>query len=524
MTLPGPHHMAPLPAVDPTAAVRLRGIGKSFDGVRVLHDLSVSVRRGSIHALLGGNGSGKSTTLKILAGVYAADTGGVIEIDGESHATEEWSAGKAYRSGLRFVHQDLALADDLTVAENFGLVNGFPPTALRGISWRALRQQTAEALDALEVDVDPSLPVSRLSASERTMVAIARSLGTAGTDSALTIVLDEPTASLPHSEVELLLEHLRRCRERGQSIVYVSHRLPEVLALADHITVLRDGRVVADTPAEELDERRIVTLMAGDADTGEEGSRSAPAATGEEILGVTGLSVGPLEGVGISVREGEVVGVAGLTGSGRSSLLRAVFGHATRAAGEIRVEGRTTQITHPADAMRHGIAFVPEDRKRDGAFLDAAVWENMTAASLPAYWRRGRMDRAGQRRDAADLAARFRVKTRGIDTPLRLLSGGNQQKAVMARWLHRAPRILLLDEPSQGVDAVARAEIHRLIRDHAAGGNAALVVSSDGAELVTLCDRVVVLRDGRITDELSGAALTEERIAYLSQFDDEEPS
>ncbi|HKP08065.1 MAG TPA: sugar ABC transporter ATP-binding protein [Microbacterium sp.] len=517
--------MAPQhPSVDPDAAVQLTGICKSFDGVRVLDDLSLSVRRGTIHALLGGNGSGKSTTLKTLAGIYSAEPGGTIAVNGEVHAAEEWSPARAFTAGLRFVHQDLALVEDLTVAENFGLVDGFPATALGGIAWSRLRRDTAAALAALELDIAPGRRVADLRPSERTMVAIARSLGSAGIDPAVTIVLDEPTASLPHSEVELLLAQLRRCRDRGQTIIYVSHRLQEVFGLADRVTILRDGRLVADEPAAGLDERAVVAIMAGEAVDALPAARRERPAPGPEVLGVTGLCSGPLRDFDLSATAGEIVGVAGLTGSGRSSLLRSIFGHAGRTAGEIRVDGGRVEISHPADAMHHGIAFVPEDRKRDAAFLDVSVWENISAAVLPAYWRRGRIDRRRERADAARLVRRFDVKARGLDVPIRSLSGGNQQKAIMARWLQRAPRVLLLDEPSQGVDAVARAEIHQLVREHVAKGNVAVVVSSDYAELVALCDRVLVLRDGSLAAELSSAALSEDRITYLTQFEAEESS
>ena len=502
-------------------AVELTNINKSFDGVRVLTDLSLSVRRGTIHALLGGNGSGKSTTLKTLAGIYTADAGGSIAINGRAHGTQSWTPAAAYAAGLRFVHQDLGLVDELTVAENYGLANGFPRTALKGIAWGALRRHTAAALDGLGVEVGPDQAVGSLRPSEKTMVAVARSIGSLEPDVSGTIVLDEPTASLPHSEVELLLTALKACVQLGQTIIYVSHRLPEVFSIADRASVLRDGVLVADEPIDRINERAVISIMAGDA---ADVRPSAPARVRDadasiNLLTIRQLSAGPLRSLDLDVSTGEIVGVAGLTGSGRSSLLRAIFGHMAPRSGSITMQGRDLAATSPTDAMARGIAFVPEDRKRDSLFSDQPVWDNVSTAVLERYWRRGRFQRARERSDSYRLMRQFHVKARSPDVPIRSLSGGNQQKAIMARWLRRDPRLLLLDEPSQGVDAAARAEIHDIIREHVDAGNAALVVSSDFAELVALCDRVVVLRDGCIDTTLAGADLTEANVSYSTQFD-----
>ncbi|MFB4317224.1 sugar ABC transporter ATP-binding protein [Actinomadura sp. 21ATH] len=508
----------------PIAAVELTGVSKSFDGVRVLDAMSLRVEQGSVHALLGGNGSGKSTTLKILAGVYAADQGGTIAIHGSRYATGAYSAAVARSAGLRFVHQDLGLIPDLTISENFALDEGYPRWAGPAISWKRLHRRTRERLRRAQVDLDPRTLVRDLRPSDRTLVAIARALRDVDEGDHVTLVLDEPTASLPHHEVSLLLEALRRCRAQGQTIIYVSHRLPEVLSIADRISVLRDGAVVATAPPAELDEARVVALMTGEAARERAGrharsraaaSRSRPA--GPPVLRVTDLAGGPLRGVDLEVGQGEIVGVAGLLGSGRSSLLQALFGGSRAHAGRIEICGTVVRNQTVAAAIRAGIALVPEDRARDAAFADRPLWENISATVIGDYWSGWRMARGAERRDAADLMEPFAVRAASPDVAFGALSGGNQQKAVLARWFRLDPRLLLLDEPTQGVDAMARTEIHALVREHVTGGNAALVVSSDFEELEGLCDRVVVLRDGANVDELSGARSTEAAIAAATQ-------
>ncbi|MDF5755124.1 sugar ABC transporter ATP-binding protein [Spongiactinospora sp. TRM90649] len=500
------------------AAIRLSGITKTFDGVPVLRDVACTITPGSVHALLGGNGSGKSTLLKILAGVHQADQGGTITIHGRAHATGSYGPAIARRSGLRFVHQDLGLVPDLTVSENFALEGGYPRRAGMAISWRELRRSAGEILERAHVDVDPQRLVRDLRPSDRTLVAIARALrdGDENGGEHVTLVLDEPTASLSQHEAGVLLDAIRRCRSRGQTIVYVSHRLPEVLEIADRIAVLRDGVLVAEQSAADLDESAIVTLM-----TGEEMRRqtlgAGPAADAETVLTVDALAAGPLREVSLSVRRHEIVGIAGLLGSGRSTLLRTLFGQANPDRGGFEVDGVPARFRSPRDAIRRGVALVPEDRGRDAAFADLPLWENVSATVIGRYWSGWRMARASERRDAVHLIETFGIRSATADAPFAHLSGGNQQKAVLARWLRLDPRLLLLDEPTQGVDAPARADIHDLVRRHVARGNAALVVSSDFEELETLCHRVIVLRDGAQVAELHGPRLTEAAIAGLTQ-------
>ncbi|MEW2386118.1 sugar ABC transporter ATP-binding protein [Micromonospora sp. NPDC047707] len=504
------------------AAVELTDINKTFDGVRVLTDLRLRVRQGSVHALLGGNGSGKSTTLKILAGVYSADRGGTIAVHARAAAAESWNSHLARSSGLRFVHQDLGLVPDLTVSENFALDGGYPRRFGPAISWRRLHDTTRVHMEKWQLKIDPRSRVRDLRPSDQTLVAIARALRDSDHGSQTTLVLDEPTASLPGHEAGLLLEAIRRCRAQGQTIIYVSHRLPEVLSIADHVSVLRDGVVVSDSAATDLDEAGIVELMAGKAADRLRSARRDGIGT-RRLVRVTGLSAGPLRDVELDVRQGEIVGIGGLLGSGRSTLLRALFGDFPVEAGRVEIDGAGVEIRSVTDAMRHGVALVPEDRTRDAAYSDRPLSENLSAAVIRKYWSGWRMARKAEQRDAAHLMRAFNVKAATPSVPFGTLSGGNQQKAVLARWFRTNPRLLLLDEPTQGVDVMSRADIHEQVHRHVAAGNAALVVSSDFEELEALCDRVVILRAGRSVAQLNGGDLTEKNIAHLAHIDRKGP-
>jgi ribose transport system ATP-binding protein len=507
-------------------ALQLSGVTKRFGSTAALTGIDLTVRAGSVHALLGGNGSGKSTTLKILAGVYAADAG-TIHLDGVEHALTDHSPHGARRAGLRFVHQNLGLVGDLTVCENFALEGGFP-TRAGAIMWSRLRSDARRHLEAFGLEIDPAAPARSLRPSDQALVAIARALRPGAAiegGGARLLVLDEPTSSLPQHEAERLLAALRERRSSGQTIVYVSHRLPEVLGLADDVTVLRDGSVAASGPIAEFDGNRIVDLMAGRRSRAERGDDPGAgafplaSASAQPVIEVSGVARGPLREVSFVARSGEVVGVAGILGSGRTTLLNALFGVASLEAGAMTLDGAVFEPQRPADAMRRGVALVPEDRSISAAFLDQSVADNMHAGAVGRYWRRGRIDRSAMRRDATSTMARFGVRAASSAAPLRSLSGGNQQKVIVARWLRREPRLLLLDEPTQGIDVAARADLHRHVRDHAAHGNCVVVVSSDFAELVHVCDRVLVLRAGRVVADLHGPELSEGRLARLAHLD-----
>jgi ABC-type sugar transport system ATPase subunit len=495
-----------------TLALEATSVVKHFGGTPALADANIRVRQGTVHALLGGNGSGKSTLIKCLAGVHAADAG-EIRVRSRHIPAGEMTSRRAHAAGLRFVHQDLGLFESLTVAENFAIAEGFPVTVVGSVRWRALRARVGDLLALYGIAAAPDTPVGALRPATRTLVAIARALQDQE-GSEFVLLLDEPTASLPDAESRSLMRALRHRADLGQTIVLVSHRLPEVIGIADDFTVFRDGRVAASLEAATPTEDQLIALMTGRAPAGH--TARATAERGQPALEVTGLVAGPLNGLDVSVGAGEIVGVAGLLGSGRSTLLSSVFGAHRPRTGSVRVLGRELSGRSVRQRMRHGVALVPESRLRDAAFLSMSVRENLSVAVLPRYFR-GWMRRRPERAEAGDLLRRFGVKASSTETGLATLSGGNQQKVVLARWLRRDPLVLLLDEPTQGVDAAARLDIHATIRESAAGGCAVLVASSDLSELAQLCDLVVVLRSGRITATVAGDELTADRLTELIQ-------
>ncbi|MFC4063531.1 sugar ABC transporter ATP-binding protein [Actinoplanes subglobosus] len=490
--------------------VRLENLSKTFGATRALDGAGLELRPGTVHALLGGNGSGKSTAIKILAGAYQAD-GGTIHIGAQSWPAAGYDAKAGWSAGLRFVHQDLGLFDELSIAENFALDHGWPRGRGGRIKWGELRQRVAQLLAVYGISADPSTVVGRLRPAQRTMLAIARAVQDHdGADRVL--ILDEPTAALPQHESEILLQAVRRRADQGQTVLIVSHRMQEVLSICDDFTVFRDGRTVANLVAAEPTEDELISHMTGAPVTVHE---PAPARAGdtEPILEVQGLTGGPLDGVDLTVRAGEIVGVAGLVGSGRTSLLKTVFGEHAPATGTIALSGVPAAAGIP-NRMAAGVAYLPEDRLGEAALNDLTVRENLSAAVLPRLWRRGRM---APDTEAENLVSTYRVRTPSADAAFLSLSGGNQQKVVLARWLRRDPRLLLLDEPTQGVDIMSRRDIYAAIRQASARGCAVLVVSSDFVELTELCDRVTVLRRGRIVTDVSGDALTADHLTALTQ-------
>ncbi|MBN9605432.1 MAG: sugar ABC transporter ATP-binding protein [Actinomycetales bacterium] len=496
---------------DPELVLRVTRLSKTY-ATRVVTGVDWALRPGRVHALLGGNGSGKSTLLKMIAGVVSPDPGGVIEIGGVHHASESYGPSAAAGGRLRFVHQDLGLVDDLSIADNFALATRYPRTRLGAVDDRALVRHVRAQLERRGLDLDPRLPVGLLRPTERTLVAIARAFDGVEAEPAI-LVLDEPTASLPVDEVAHLFDTIRELRGLGHSIAFVSHRLGEVAEIADDVTILRDGAVVGEGEISEFPEARIVELIAGHPPEGARARRPSGQTVAAPALSLRAFGAGPLHDLGLDVHAGEIVGVAGLVGSGRSSLLRGIFGDLP-ATGTVSVAGRVLPHAGTGAAVRAGIAFVPEDRQRDAAYPERPVWENLSAAILARYRRFGRLSTRRERADAPSAMARFRVRAPAASVPLAALSGGNQQKVILARWLRADPRVLLLDEPTQGVDAVARDEIHELVRDAAERGTAVLVVSSDLEELEQLSHRVIVLEGGRLVDDLRGDDVTREAITH----------
>ena len=481
--------------------LRVSELSKAYNGVLALDGVDLEVRPGEVHALLGGNGSGKSTLIKVLAGVVDAEPGATLQLGASSQDLHGWTSEKAYAAGLRFVHQQPAVFSDLSIAENIAFGTTFPKHRGGKINWKSLNARTADLLELFGVDATPTTMLGALRAADRTRIAIIRAVQDRDDATSGVLVLDEPTAALPAEEVEHLLDGLRRYARAGQTILYVSHRLDEVLSVADRVTVLRDGRKVATVDAAGLTENDLVELIVG-----RPLDRMFPdpidAPDGDVVLSARGLRGGPLTDVTFDLHRGEVLGVAGLLGAGRSELLRMVFGAYPVTGGTLTLGGRPVAFTTPSAAMAAGIAYVPEERQLDALFQGNSVRHNISAGSAGSYFSRLVFRHRDEQKDTADAVRQFLIRV-GKDTqPVETLSGGNAQKVVLARWLRRKPAVMLLDEPTQGVDIGARAEIYALIREATNNGTSVLLVASDPEELAHACDRVLVLRGGRIAADV----------------------
>ncbi|MCW2991770.1 MAG: Monosaccharide-transporting ATPase [Solirubrobacterales bacterium] len=487
-----------------SAALEVTALSKTFEGQRALREVDFDVRPGEVHALVGQNGSGKSTLIKILAGFEVPDEGASARIgDTELRLGDAAAAAEAR---LCFVHQDLGLIDTMSVAENIALATGY--TTRRGgrIDWRRERQRARDALDVLSSTLEPDAIVGDLAPVQRAAVAIARALSLAE-DGGSFIVLDEPTASLPRTEAERLFEIVRGLAGRGMGVVLVSHHLDEVLGVADRVTVLRDGARVASVAASELDREKLATLIVGrevaahvPADR-----EAAPAAT----LAVQDLHGDALAGVSFQVSPGEILGLAGIIGSGREEIAPMLFGYRAL-EGSVRVADRDVPPSDPQAAIAAGLALVPADRARDGLILDMTVGENLTLGDLRPFWRGGRLRHREEREDVLGWLDQLDVQPRRPEALVHTLSGGNQQKVLLAKWLRLKPEVLVLDEPTQGVDVGAKVEIYAAVEAAAATGVAVLVSSSDPEELALLCDRVLVLRRGTVAAELDSGCTAEQ--------------
>jgi len=488
----------------------LRAVSKTFGGTRVLHDVSLDVAPGEVHALVGQNGSGKSTLIKILAGFHTADPGASAFVDGEPRTLGD--PDDIHNAGVEFVHQDLGLVPALSVVDNLALGHGYA-TGLGGrINWRRQRKAAQAAIRAVGYEVDVRKIVDDLQPVEKTAVAIARALQSSGGAMSV-LVLDEPTATMPKAEVQRLFEIIGKVREQGVGILYVSHHLEEVFELADRVTVLVDGHLVATKRVSELDQRSLVDLMTGG--VVDEARQRSTADLGEPLLQLEGVGGAELIGLDLTVHAGEVVGVAGITGSGREELCSLIFGAKAR-TGRVSVRGSELPASRPHAASKAGLALVPANRLRDGVVIGLNVRENLNLTTLSRLVRHARIPGGADRRQAAGISKKMSVKAPSLEAPIEALSGGNQQKVVLGKWLQTEPSVLLLDEPTQGVDIAAKAEIHHLIDDAASRGVAVLVCSSDEAELERLCDRVVVLRHGKVMSEFRGAEVQTRRLVHTS--------
>lgn len=500
------------PNRDASTALSVQGLSKVYPGTQALKDISLEVRYGEVHALCGGNGCGKSTLIKILSGVVGADRG-QVSINGRQLDATELTPKTSYELGFRVVHQDPPLYPDLSVAENMTLGSSYPTKRPGWIAWRKVRSRAQELIRRFEIQATPGTLVRDLPVSVRTQVAIATALQDVQ-DGRCIVALDEPTAALPAHEVKLLLSAVRQLAAMGHAIIIVSHRLDEVMSVSDHVTVMRDGRVFKDHRTRMLTEAELIESIVGRS-ADELRPQLQQASAGEPVLTVTGLSAGPVQDVSFDVRAGEVVGVAGLLGSGRTELLSAIYGGLRKEAGQIELHGTGVEFRSMDKAIRSGVVMIPEDRANGAAFLDMSVDENMDVSVLGRYWRGLGFRRVQMRQDADALRAKFRVKAPSGTVPMRTLSGGNQQKAILARWLRRDASLLLLDEPSQGVDVGARSDIYAAVRTVTSAGGAAVVVTSDLEELAQFVDRAIVLSNGRLTHHVPREELTAHRLNEL---------
>lgn len=487
--------------------LEVSGIGKSFPGVRALHDVGFSVAPGEVVAVLGENGAGKSTLMKILAGVQTPDAG-TIRVEGREVTIGSVSEGLAH--GIALIHQELNLATNLGIGANLFL--GREPGRWGWIDEKEIAARSRVLLGRVGLDLDPGTPVGELSIGRQQLVEIAKALAT----EARLLIMDEPTSSLSQAEAERLFEVVRELRASGVSILYISHRLAEVIELADRAVVLRDGEKAGELAAGEITHENIVRLMVGRELSQFYPHRPQP--PGEVVLSVEGLrtSAHPRHPVDLTVRAGEIVGLSGLIGAGRTELLETLFGIRPAAGGRIVVEGVERSIDDPTTAIAAGLALVPEDRKQQGLILEFAVSENLSLTMIARDQRAGFLNAAAER-DLADTMIRdLRIRTPSAAQVVRYLSGGNQQKVVLGKWLAIKPRVLLLDEPTRGVDIGAKQEIYAIMEQLAASGVAILFVSSELEEIIGMSDRVLVMHEGRIAGELRRGEAGEEPIMRLA--------
>ena len=481
----------------------LSGVGKRFPGVIALRGVSVEIGRGEGHVLLGENGAGKSTLINLLAGVYQADEGEIV-FDGRPYNPR--SPADAYRAGIRVVHQELSMLMQMTVAENLM----FERLPQRGglVNYRETNRRAAALLDEVGLDVAPTTLVSRLGVAQMQLIEIAKTLAF---ESKL-LILDEPTATLTSKEVDRLFDILRRLKRRGVTILYISHRLQEVGEIGDRMTVLRDGQLIATRPLAGVTIPDIVRLMVGRSLKDQHIFRDDVAVAGE-ALRVEGLRRDAKSPeVSFAVGRGEIVGVAGLVGSGRTETVRALFGADPKLSGEIWVEGEPVEIASPRDAVSHGLCLMTEDRKAQGLLLGMSCAENVTITDLGKVSRNGVLQRHAERQAATRLVGELRIKTPSIDQAVGTFSGGNQQKVVIAKWLFRGSKVLICDEPTRGIDVGARAEIYELLWNLAAEGRGILFISSDLPELTAIAHRIIVFAKGRVVDNLPRSEFDQHRI------------
>ncbi|MFD7031546.1 sugar ABC transporter ATP-binding protein [Streptomyces sp. NPDC059917] len=483
-----------------------RGITRSFPGVIALAGVDLALRPGEVHALLGENGAGKSTLVRILGGVQSPD-GGAMFLEGRPYAPT--CTADAMRTGVQVVHQELNLLPNLTVAENLFFQR--LPRRFGLVDRRSLHRRAGELLEEVGLDVAPGTPVERLGIAQMQLLEIARTLW----QDCRVLVLDEPTATLTPRETERLFTLLRRLTARGTAVLFISHHLEEVFEISDRLTVFRGGRHVTTREPADTDTAEVIRLMVG-RDMGAAYPPHVPREPGPELLRAEGLTAPGGRPVSFALRAGEVVGVAGLVGSGRTETVRALFGADRAVDGRLLLRGKEVRVRSPRDAVRHGLGLLTEDRKEQGLVLDMSLAANVTLTATGKVSRGGLLRRGEEDRLAREAVDSLSVRTPGIRTPVRTLSGGNQQKVVLARWLLAGADVLMVDEPTRGIDVGARYEIHQQLVDLAAAGRALLVVSSDLPELMGICDRILVFSRGGLAGEVARADFDSSRILALA--------
>lgn len=505
------HSAAAVPPAAPPL-VRVQGLRKSFGGVQALKGVDLDIRPGEVHGLVGANGAGKSTLIRLLAGVDVPDDG-LLEVDG--HPTAIPNPQRATALGLSFIHQELNLVPHFSAIENMTL--GLPkPTRAGLIDWPKVHAEVADVVERLGIDFPLDTPISALSVAEQWMLSIGRAL----VRRARLIAMDEPTASLSAEESERLFKVIRDLAADGIAILYVSHRLDEILHLCDVVTVFKDGERVLYLERSAMTRGALVRGIVGGELAESNGVPAGGHAAGDVVLEVDRLRRAPkVKDVSLRLRAGEVLGLAGLVGAGRTELARLIFGVDAPEGGRMALDGRPYHPSAPFDAVERGVVLVPEERRSSGLVLDESVRFNLNLPNLRPVRAVGGLPFVSDRKSGARaraVMARLKIKAEGVDTPVRQLSGGNQQKVVIGKWLGLETKVLILDEPSRGVDVGARTEIHHIIRELAERGAAVLVISSDNEELPGLCDRVLVMTEGRVSGELLGDAITKEGILHLS--------
>ncbi|MAS13486.1 MAG: D-xylose ABC transporter ATP-binding protein [Nitratireductor sp.] len=487
-------------------ALDMRGITKTFPGVKALSNVNFKVKFGTVHAVVGENGAGKSTLMKVLNGTYAPTSGTIRIADKEVRMRRP---ADAQALGIRMVHQEINLVPDLSVAENVFL--GRMPGRMGYLHRSEMIARTTAILEELGAVVKPRERLGDLSISQQQLVEIAKAYAA----NPRIIVLDEPTSSLSDHETAALFRILRKMRDDGIAIIYISHRVKEVLQIADEVTVLRDGAMIETRPISGITSAEMIRLMVG-RDVSNVFPKT-PATVGEPVLKVENISDGVhFRDVSFEVRAGEILGLTGLVGAGRTEVAQTIFGLSKLVEGKVSLNGRTLSIATPADAVRAGIAYVPEDRKGDGIIPEMTIRENISLPILRKLSRIGRISGSADRALAGKYVKQFAISPPDGERRINLLSGGNQQKAVIAKWLAAKPSVLILDEPTRGVDVGAKAEIHNIIGRLVGEGMAVLMISSELPEVMGVCDRVVVMRDGRASAPLSREELSEEKIMTLA--------